>query len=109
MNSGGVDLRSSVHNVLHRHFNTSELLRLSVPSDMFQAIRMTGGAHATQGIGSSGNGILMPCLRGMPTGSVLPDGSAFTPAAVPTISEEETSKISGGSNHVTDGTGLQER
>ena len=38
----GVDLRKSVHNVLQQHFNPSELVRLSMPADMFNAARGNG-------------------------------------------------------------------
>ncbi|GAX75451.1 hypothetical protein CEUSTIGMA_g2895.t1, partial [Chlamydomonas eustigma] len=35
----GLDLRGSVHSILSRHFNPRELLRLSMPADLFLAVR----------------------------------------------------------------------
>lgn len=107
---GGDHLRSSVHTVLQQHFNTSELLRLSVPADIFQAMR-AAAVTAAGGGGDAGRGGATPQRGRGAAAGVTPagGGGVFTPAAVPTINEEETSKMSGGSGHSQTGGGVRER
>ena len=87
MRSGGgrgSDLRSSVHNVLQQHFKPAEMLRLSVPADMFKAMKAAAAAATAASTGNragSGGG-----------------GPVF--ASVATIAEEDFSRQSGGSGSV---------
>ena len=85
MRSGGgrgTDLRSSVHSVLQQHFNPAEMLRLSVPADMFKAMKAAATAAA-----STGN-------------RAASGGGAPVFASVATIAEEDFSRQSGGSGSV---------
>ena len=86
MRSGGgrgTDLRSSVHRGLQQHFNPAEMLRLSVPADMFKAMKAAAAAAAASTGGRAASG-----------------GGAPVFASVATIAEEDFSRQSGGSGSV---------